>query len=51
MQFSTKAAALKAARKLRSQGKTVKVFHHSGVYTQPGRGLASYDYYTVQEVV
>jgi hypothetical protein len=36
----TKAQALKQARRLRAEGKTVKVFEHAAVYTQPGRGLA-----------
>lgn len=48
--YSTKATALKAARQKRNDGKTVKVFHHAGVYTQPGRGLAQYSFYTVVEV-
>lgn len=48
-QYSTKQTALKVARQKRAEGKTVKVFHHAGVYTQPGRGLAQYSYYTVQE--
>jgi hypothetical protein len=47
-QHSTKAAALKEARKRRDNGETVKVFHHAGVYTQPGRGLVSYSHYLVQ---
>jgi len=45
---SSKAAALKEARKRRAGGETVKVFHHAGVYTQPGRGLASYSFYIVK---
>jgi hypothetical protein len=49
-QYSSKATALKVARQKRADGKAVKVFHHAGVYTQPGRGLAQYSYYTVQEV-
>lgn len=47
---STKSAALKAARLLRAQGQAIKVFHHGGVYTQPGRGLASYDRYEVVRI-
>jgi hypothetical protein len=47
--YETKKTALKVARAKRAEGKTVKVFHHAGVYTQPGRGLASYSYYTVEE--
>jgi len=49
-QYNSKKVALKVARAKRAEGKTVKVFHHAGVYTQPGRGLAAYSYYTVQEV-
>lgn len=44
----TKKAALTEARRLRAEGKVVKVFHHSGIYTQPGRGIASYSYYSVK---
>jgi hypothetical protein len=47
--YETKKTALKVARAKRAEGKAVKVFHHAGVYTQPGRGLASYSYYTVEE--
>jgi hypothetical protein len=46
----SKAKALAAARKLRAQGQVVKVHHHSGVYCQPGRGIASYSYYIVSNV-
>ena len=48
--YDSKKTALKVARAKRAEGKTVKVFHHAGVYTQPGRGLAQYSYYVVQEV-
>lgn len=46
----TKKAALTEARRLRAEGKTVKVFMHSGIYTQPGKGIASYCYYSVKTV-
>jgi hypothetical protein len=49
-QYSSKATALKVARQKRADGKTVKVFHHAGVYTQPGKGLAQYSYFTVEEM-
>ena len=43
----TKKEAFELARKLRSEGRTVKILRHTGIYTQPGRGVVGYDYYTV----
>lgn len=43
----SKSAALKKARQLRAKGQAVRVLHHAGIYTQPGRGIAAYSYYSV----
>ena len=45
-----KAQALRLARQLRSEGKTVKVFRHEGIYTQPFKGIATFCYYEVKVV-
>jgi hypothetical protein len=36
----TKREAIAKAKKLRAQGRTVKVYRVETLYTQPGRGLA-----------
>lgn len=46
-QYSNKRQAVEAAKLARAEGKVAKVYRHSGVYTQPGRGLAGFCYYTV----
>ena len=40
--FKSKKLALKHLKELRAQGKTVKLFRNSGVYTQPGKGIVSF---------
>jgi hypothetical protein len=40
--------AKQLAAKLRAEGKTVKIYRHEGIYTQPGIGIASYCYYEVR---
>ena len=40
--------AKKVAAQLRAEGKTVKIYLHQGIYTQPGVGIASYRYYEVR---
>ena len=50
MTYPAKKQALSAARKLRAEGKTVKVFEHSTTYTQPGRGLTVAIHYEVRVV-
>jgi hypothetical protein len=44
----TKKQAIKLARELRTQGKTVKVFKVQGVYTVPGKGIEAFSYYEVR---
>jgi hypothetical protein len=46
--FKTKKEAIQEAKKRRANGETVKVFCHTGVGAQPGKGLAAYRYYTVK---
>lgn len=48
--MSGKRRAIFRARELRAQGKNVKVFRRSGVYTQPGRGIVPFVSYEVKEV-
>lgn len=43
----TKKEAIKLARKLRAEGKNVKAYCRSGVYTQPGRGIVAFVEYFV----
>lgn len=48
--FKTMKAARIEARRLRAEGKVVKIFEHSNVYTQPGRGIAVSIEYEVRVV-
>lgn len=48
--FKTLKAARIEARRLRAEGKTVKIFEHSTVYTQPGKGIAVSIEYEVRVV-
>lgn len=50
VEMSSKKQAFAAARKLRAEGKVVKVFRRSGTYTQPGRGIVAFVSYEVREV-
>lgn len=43
-----KREAFKKAKKLEALGYKVRVVFRSGVYTQPGKGLASFKGYEVQ---
>lgn len=43
----TKQQAIQLAKTLRKQGKQVKVYCRSGIYTQPGRGIVSFVEYFV----
>jgi len=45
----SKAAALAEAKKLRAEGKTVKVYKEAGVRTVPGKGITPYVTYFVKE--
>lgn len=46
----TKKQAIQLAKKLRSEGKVVKVYERSGVYTQPGRGIVPFvEYFIVEQ--
>lgn len=46
----TKKQAIQLAKKLRAEGKTVKVFERSGIYTKPGRGIVPFvEYFVVEQ--
>lgn len=46
----TKSQAIRLAKKLRAEGRNVKVFCESGIYTQPGRGLSTFSHYFVRDM-
>lgn len=46
----TKKQAIQEAKARRAAGETVKVFCRSGIYTQPGRGIATFCHYFVKAV-
>ena len=46
-QFKTAKKAIKVAKALRANGQNVKVYRHEGIYTQPGKGIVPYLYFTV----
>lgn len=45
----SKKQAIREAKKLRSEGREVKIFERSGIYTQPGVGIVGYVSYEVHE--
>ena len=46
----SKREAIELARQMRQDGKTVKVYRHEGIYTQPGVGIETFVNYFVREV-
>lgn len=48
MKKMTKKEAILEARRLRAEGKNAKAMCHSGVATQPGRGLVAFVNYYVE---
>lgn len=46
----TKKQAIQEAKARRAAGEAVKVFCHSGVYTQPGKGVVTFCNYFVKTV-